>query len=105
MVRALSCYYAGNFITGQKPEKDFSSTSYVQRIGYNPPAGGYTVPSTKEEQQQQNNPAAAPQLLPPAFESWDILREYPRPASPQQPTQGEKKEEKKNEATGETRTG
>ncbi|MCR8998678.1 lytic transglycosylase domain-containing protein [Rahnella perminowiae] len=105
LVRALSCYYAGNFITGQKPEKDFSSTSYVQRIGYNPPAGGYTVPSTKEEQQQQNNPAAAPQLLPPAFESWDILREYPRPASPQQPTQGEKKEEKKNEATGETRTG
>lgn len=39
--RALSCYYSGNFDTGQKSEVEFS-TSYVQRIGY-------VVPSTKQD--------------------------------------------------------
>ena len=39
--RALSCYYSGNFDTGQRPEKAFSGTSYVQRIGY-------AVPSTRQ---------------------------------------------------------
>lgn len=34
--RALSCYYSGNFDTGQKPEAAFSKTSYVQRMGYKP---------------------------------------------------------------------
>ncbi|MEH5143210.1 lytic transglycosylase domain-containing protein [Enterobacter cloacae] len=42
--RALSCYYSGNFETGQRPEKPFSNTSYIQRIGY-------VVPSTKAERQ------------------------------------------------------
>lgn len=98
--KALSCYYSGDFSTGQKPEKDFSQTSYVQRIGYNPPAGGYVVPSTKEDQQQQNTPATAPESLPPAFESWDILREYPRPSAPPQPTERERKDEQKPETTG-----
>ncbi|MDT7487265.1 lytic transglycosylase domain-containing protein [Citrobacter koseri] len=32
--RALSCYYSGNFLTGQQPEAAFSGTSYVQRVGY-----------------------------------------------------------------------
>lgn len=32
--RALSCYYSGNFSTGQQQEPAFSKTSYVQRIGY-----------------------------------------------------------------------
>lgn len=103
--KALSCYYSGDFNTGQKPEKDFSQTSYVQRIGYNPPGGGYVVPSTKEDQQQQNAPAAPPESLPPAFESWDILREYPRPPASQPPAEGEKKDEQKAELSGETRTG
>ena len=42
--RALSCYYSGNFETGQRPESAFGNTSYVQRIGY-------VVPSTRAEQQ------------------------------------------------------
>lgn len=42
--RALSCYYSGNFTTGQRPEKAFKDTSYIQRIGY-------VVPSTKAERQ------------------------------------------------------
>ncbi|MBU9855786.1 lytic transglycosylase domain-containing protein [Serratia sp. CY70267] len=42
--RALSCYYSGNFTTGQQPESTFNQTSYIQRIGY-------AVPSTQEDRQ------------------------------------------------------
>ncbi|EDG9410631.1 lytic transglycosylase domain-containing protein [Salmonella enterica subsp. enterica serovar Abony] len=48
--RALSCYYSGNFDTGQRAEKDFSGTSYTQRIGY-------VVPSTKVDKAQEQQPA------------------------------------------------
>ncbi|WP_337049938.1 lytic transglycosylase domain-containing protein [Serratia fonticola] len=51
--RALSCYYSGNFETGQKPEATFSQTSYVQRMGYTVPAN-YVVPSTQADKQAQN---------------------------------------------------
>ena len=40
--RALSCYYSGNFDTGQRPESAFDQTSYIQRTGY-------AVPSTRED--------------------------------------------------------
>ncbi|HGJ5865385.1 lytic transglycosylase domain-containing protein [Arsenophonus nasoniae] len=40
--RALSCYYTGNFSTGQKREETFNNTSYIERIGYK-------VPSVKED--------------------------------------------------------
>lgn len=43
--RALSCYYSGNFTTGQQTESAFNQTSYIQRIGY-------AVPSTREDQQR-----------------------------------------------------
>lgn len=43
--RALSCYYSGNFTTGQQPESAFNQTSYIQRIGS-------AVPSTREDQQR-----------------------------------------------------
>ncbi len=53
--RALSCYYSGSFTTGQRPEKSFSNTSYIQRIGY-------VVPSTKEERLaiSSSSPDSAP---------------------------------------------
>ncbi|EKT1335123.1 lytic transglycosylase domain-containing protein [Salmonella enterica] len=44
--RALSCYYSGNFDTGQRPESAFENTSYVQRVGY-------AVPSTKQDKGTQ----------------------------------------------------
>lgn len=44
--RALSCYYSGNFNTGQRPEAAFKQTSYLQRIGY-------VVPSTHENSQRK----------------------------------------------------
>ncbi|EEE0988492.1 lytic transglycosylase domain-containing protein [Salmonella enterica] len=46
--RALSCYYTGNFSSGQQPEAAFSGTSYVQRIGYSPAAPRYAVPGTRD---------------------------------------------------------
>lgn len=47
--RALSCYYSGNFDTGQKKESELSQTSYVQRIGYTPTATRYAVPGTRDD--------------------------------------------------------
>lgn len=47
--KALSCYYSGNFHTGQQPEAAFSGTSYLQRIGYAPGFTRYTVPGTRED--------------------------------------------------------
>ncbi|HFN5539864.1 lytic transglycosylase domain-containing protein [Klebsiella pneumoniae] len=47
--RALSCYYSGNFSTGQQPETAFSGTSYIQRIGYPPGSSRYAVPGTRED--------------------------------------------------------
>lgn len=44
--RALSCYYSGNFTTGQQPESAFNQTSYIQRIGY-------AVPSTREDRAEK----------------------------------------------------
>ncbi|EFW11107.1 putative TriA protein, partial [Serratia symbiotica str. Tucson] len=46
--RALSCYYAGNFSTGQKKEETFNHTSYVERIGYKKKPQ-YVVPSVKQD--------------------------------------------------------
>ncbi|MEN3262739.1 lytic transglycosylase domain-containing protein [Sodalis endosymbiont of Spalangia cameroni] len=73
--RALSCYYSGNFTTGQKAERDFRHTSYVQRIGY-------MVPSTRTE--RKTKMADEEEITPPpaTFESWDVLREYPRQDAP-----------------------
>lgn len=57
--RALSCYYSGNFNTGQQPESAFNQTSYVQRIGY-------AVPSTREDKQPQTAVRARPEIHYPA---------------------------------------
>lgn len=74
--RALSCYYSGNFTTGQQAEAAFRQTSYVQRTGYQPPPGGYRVPGTREERHGENK--APPVTTPPVYSSWDVLRQYPR---------------------------
>ncbi|TKI02509.1 lytic transglycosylase domain-containing protein [Martelella alba] len=47
--KALSCYYSGNFRTGQQPEAAYSGTSYLQRIGYAPGSPHYAVPGTRED--------------------------------------------------------
>ncbi|PII85140.1 TriA protein [Erwinia sp. OLTSP20] len=81
--RALSCYYSGNFITGQKPERNFAQTTYVQRIGYNQTGDKYAVPGTRDDIGKEQNESPEQQSgSPPVYESWDVLREYPRPATP-----------------------
>ncbi len=57
--RALSCYYSGNFETGQRPESAFNQTSYVQRIGY-------VVPSTREDRQRTPDRNVQPSVRYPA---------------------------------------
>jgi type IV secretion system protein VirB1 len=57
--RALSCYYSGNFDTGQQPESAFNQSSYVQRIGY-------VVPSTQEDKQHHAAVKAGPEMRYPA---------------------------------------
>lgn len=55
---ALSCYYSGNFETGQKKEKAFSNTSYVERIAAKElsPTPKIIVPTTRELKQQKVKP-------------------------------------------------
>lgn len=64
--RALSCYYSGNFETGQRPESAFNQTSYVQRIGY-------AVPSTRKKRQRDPDRNAQPPVRYPAV----VLRGEP----------------------------
>ncbi|BGI51676.1 MAG: lytic transglycosylase domain-containing protein [Candidatus Hamiltonella defensa (Ceratovacuna japonica)] len=100
--RALSCYYSGNFTKGQKAEKDFRQTSYVQRIGKTPPKGGYAVPSTKSGRLEKPLVSSvSPSLTPaPNYRSWDVLRQYPRYGEEfvknKPHTQSENKEKEKN---------
>ncbi|WP_085396403.1 lytic transglycosylase domain-containing protein [Raoultella sp. YJ] len=68
--RALSCYYSGNFETGQRPESAFNQTSYVQRIGY-------VVPSTREDRQLAPDRNAQPSVRYPAV----VLRGEPAGAT------------------------
>ncbi|EHE5992263.1 TPA: lytic transglycosylase domain-containing protein [Salmonella enterica subsp. enterica serovar Enteritidis] len=65
--RALSCYYSGNFDTGQQPETAFNGTSYLQRTDYAPVAVQYTVPAPRNNHtlspfSQQSTPAEVPVL-------------------------------------------
>ncbi|QQK72780.1 lytic transglycosylase domain-containing protein [Pectobacterium versatile] len=53
--RALSCYYSGNFNTGQQPESAFNQTSYIQRIGY-------AVPSTHEDLKRSTTSQSTPEI-------------------------------------------
>lgn len=60
--RALSCYYSGNFVTGQKKETAFGKTSYTERVGYNA-TRRYVVPSTQLDK-AANKEYVAPSLKP-----------------------------------------
>ncbi|WP_413724819.1 lytic transglycosylase domain-containing protein [Sodalis sp. RH16] len=71
--RALSCYYSGNFTTGQRPEPAFNHASYVQRIGY-------VVPSTRKDRQRPSALSTLPAIhYPPA-----VLRGEPATPPPAQ---------------------
>ncbi|WP_413740333.1 lytic transglycosylase domain-containing protein [Sodalis sp. RH14] len=71
--RALSCYYSGNFNTGQQPESAFNQSSYVQRIGY-------VVPSTQEDKQLQAAIKAGPEMRYPATVLRGVITDNSTPA-------------------------
>lgn len=66
--RALSCYYSGNFESGQRAEKAFGNTSYVQRIGY-------VVPSTRiDRKAPSDTPVIVPQPMTTIFYPSHVIR-------------------------------
>ncbi|MXD03694.1 lytic transglycosylase domain-containing protein, partial [Escherichia coli] len=48
LIRALSCYYSGDYERGSIKESKFNNTSYIERIGYHSKVK-YLVPSIKED--------------------------------------------------------
>lgn len=79
--KALSCYYSGNFTRGFKP--DSGGTSYVQRVL----AANTTTETVPALAPDGGTPTAAPTPAPtPTYESWDVLREYPRYDAPKTDT-------------------
>ena len=83
--KAISCYYSGNLTRGFEAEADAGGSSHVQRVLANAYATSVTVPaleadsSSSAQLQRAQAPATAVQ---PTFESWDVLRQYPRYLSP-----------------------
>ncbi|WGM03744.1 lytic transglycosylase domain-containing protein [Arsenophonus nasoniae] len=71
--RALSCYYTGNFSTGQKKEETFNHTSYIERIGYKK-TPQYVVPSVKQDITDNRRTLTA---VAPSLSKKNITR-YPR---------------------------
>ncbi|SHH68892.1 type IV secretion system protein VirB1 [Pectobacterium carotovorum] len=101
LIRALSCYYTGNFTAGLKSESALANTSYIQRIGYPPPNAKYIVPGTKDDQGKDNDQSNRiyERTPPRTYESWDVLREYPRESQviPPSPNKHEAPKEALNE--------
>lgn len=86
--KAISCYYSGNVKRGFEPEKQFGGTSHVQRVLANADDTAVTVPALIQGAEraspgQPPSTAPPPASLPqPTYESWDVLRQYPRYAPP-----------------------
>jgi len=78
--KAISCYYSGNLKRGFKPEPLFGGTSHVQRVLANADSSTVAVPAllggSAGPIQPTPQPATPPQQ--PTYESWDVLRQYPR---------------------------
>lgn len=85
--RAISCYYSGNQERGFQPEPQFGSTSHVQRVLANAESTDVMVPAlTGAPGGATAQPAVPP--VQPSYESWDVMRQYPRYvplAQPQSP--------------------
>ena len=81
--KAISCYYSGNLTRGFQAEADFGGSSHVQRVLANadtttvavPALEGGAQPAQSRLQRITAEPVTAVQ---PVYESWDVLRQYPR---------------------------
>jgi type IV secretion system protein VirB1 len=101
--QAISCYYSGNLKRGFAPERQFGGTSHVQRVLANADGPTITVPALQAGA-ERNAPSApvapvAPAIpanaVPPTYQSWDVLRQYPHyepaPGSPAAPATPQEK--------------
>ncbi|POP92367.1 lytic transglycosylase [Pseudomonas syringae pv. avii] len=86
--KAISCYYSGNPKRGFKAEAEFGGSSHVQRVLANAGGTSVTVPALEggsaEPSQLQRAQAPVP-TVEPTYESWDVLRQYPRYLPPAPP--------------------
>lgn len=87
---AISCYYSGNPKRGLEAEAEFGGSSHVQRVLANADTPTIEVPALIGAPAGNAGPPQVPnpQPIQPTYESWDVLRQYPRfvpPAQPQPP--------------------
>ncbi|HFN0790204.1 TPA: lytic transglycosylase domain-containing protein [Klebsiella variicola subsp. variicola] len=79
--RALSCYYSGNFHTGQQPEAAYSGTSYLLRIGYAASSPRYAVPGIHKDSAislpSPKATPASPRSRPPVIWPGTVVRGVP----------------------------
>ncbi|MHB9541847.1 lytic transglycosylase domain-containing protein [Pseudomonas amygdali] len=86
--KTISCYYSGNLKRGFKAEAAFGGSSHVQRVLANAGGTTVTVPALENgsTEPSQLQPAQAPaSTVEPTYESWDVLRQYPRYLPPAPP--------------------
>ncbi|MDU8431006.1 lytic transglycosylase domain-containing protein [Pseudomonas syringae pv. actinidifoliorum] len=79
--KAISCYYSGNPRRGFKAEAEFGGSSHVQRVLANAGTTTVTVPALEggsAEPSQLQRAQAPASTVEPTYESWDVLRQYPR---------------------------
>lgn len=81
--KAISCYYSGNLKRGFQPEAEFGGTSHVQRVLANSDNPAVKVPALTSESEGSASKPPATNATPansvqPTYESWDVLRQYPR---------------------------
>ncbi|KWT30797.1 lytic transglycosylase [Pseudomonas amygdali pv. aesculi] len=98
--KAISCYYSGNPKRGfkaeaefggssHKAEAEFGGSSHVQRVLANAGTTTVTVPALEGGSPEPNKlqRAQAPaSTVEPTYESWDVLRQYPRYLPPAPPS-------------------
>ncbi|KWS59895.1 lytic transglycosylase [Pseudomonas amygdali pv. morsprunorum] len=86
--KAISCYYSGNPKRGFKAEAEFGGSSHVQRVLANAGGTSVTVPALEggsAEPSQLQRAQAPASTVEPTYESWDVLRQYPRNLPPATP--------------------
>ena len=86
--KAISCYYSGNPRRGFKAEAEFGGSSHVQRVLANAGTTTVTVPALEggsAEPSQLQRAQAPASTVEPTYESWDVLRQYPRYLPPAPP--------------------
>ncbi|MBW3779563.1 lytic transglycosylase domain-containing protein [Aeromonas veronii] len=99
--KAFSCYYSGNFSRGFRPENGRSYVDLILAANADVP-----VPAINEEDIPRNMPSS-PVLPRPEFESWDVLRAYPRFDAPKRhaiPPASSEPDEKKSPVNNSTET-